>query len=238
MNPSLGSILLRSLALASALATTALPPAHAQPDAPSSSDVTPAEKAVFVDPVITALKPPLELNYRYVRTSAGAEFDPGFDDTVRLALSPTAGSRCCAVRGEFLTGARALRLPELDDASVNPAGLFFLERAVRELQRQTGGQSAHFRRRIRLALAEEAKMEDGSAEWNGARVATRVVSISPFVNDGQRHRFPKYAAMQYVFVLSKDVPGGVLELRSKLPAADASAAPSFEEVMTLVPPKR
>jgi hypothetical protein len=237
MNPLPGSPRWHALALASALASIALF-AHAQQDAPSSSEVSAAEKAVFVDPEITALKPPLELNYRYVRSSAGGEFEPGFDDTVRLALSPTSDQRCCAVRGEFLTGARALRLPEIDDAGVNPAGLFFLERAVRELQRQTGGQAAHFRRRIRLALAEEAKLEGGSAEWNGARVATRVVSISPFVNDSQRNRFPKYAAMQYVFVVSKDVPGGVLELRSRLPAADASGAASFEEVMTLVPPKR
>lgn len=210
-------------------------PTHAQSgDTPAEPSA--AERAVFVEPDISALKPPLSLDYRFVRSSAGGDFEPGFDDKVRLALAAGPEARCCTVRGEFLSGARALRLPEIEDARVNPVNLFFLERAVRELQRLTGGQSAHFRRRIRLALADEAQPVAGSADWNGRRVATTVIRIAPFAKDEQRNRFPRYAAMQYEFVLSPDVPGGVLELRARLPAADAAAPPSFEEVLTLVAP--
>lgn len=230
---------MKPAAFASALVAAALlaGAARAQSgDAPSEPSA--AERAVFVEPELTALKPPLALDYRFVRRSAGGDFEPGFEDDVRLALRASPDGACCAVRGEFLSGANALRLPEIDDARVNPVGLFFLERAVRELQRLTGGQSAHFRRRIRLALAEEAQPVAGRADWNGRSVATTVVTVTPFVNDSQRNRFPKYAAMQYVFVLSKEVPGGVLELRARLPDSDASAAPSFEEVLTLAAPAR
>lgn len=205
-------------------------------DPAAAEEPSAAERAVFVDPVLTSLAPPTQLLYRFVRRTADTAFEPGFEDDVRIALAAGADGRCCAVSGQFLTGARALRLPEIDDARVNPVALFYLERAVRELQRLTGGQAAHFRRRIRLALAEEAKTVSGSAEWGGRRVATTVVSIAPFANDVQRNRFLKYAALQYVFTLSNDVPGGVLELRTRLPAADASGAPAFEEVLTLVAP--
>jgi len=211
--------------------------AHAQ-SSDTPSEPSAAERAVFVEPDITALKPPLSLDYRYVRTSSGGDFEPGFDDKVRLALTAKPDGLCCAVRGEFLSGARLLRLPDIEDAQVNPVNLFFLERAVRELARLTRGQAAHFRRYIRLALAEDAKPVAGSAEWNGRRVATTVIRIEPFAKDEQRHRFLKYAGMQYEFVLSKDVPGGVLELRARLPGADAAAAPAFEEVMTLAAPAK
>ena len=48
--------------------------------------------------------------------------------------------------------------------------LYFLEGEVRRLQRTTTGQAAHFRRRIRQALADKATVSEGTIRWASATV--------------------------------------------------------------------
>jgi hypothetical protein len=225
----------RRLALAALLVPAALSirPARAQPA--ESESFSAAERAVFNEPVLSAVEPPLELHYRFSRQTSDASLPPAFEDHVRLRLRLGDDGKCCSVRSEFLSGAQALSLPEIDDARVNPVTLFFLEREVRELQRQTGGQAAHFRKRIRLALVDSARVQAVRSRYGTTEVEATEVSISPFADDPQRRRYASLAAMQYRFIVSPLVPGGVLELRALLPGSDATATPRAVEVLALVP---
>jgi hypothetical protein len=225
----------RRLALAALLVPAALSmkPARSQPTGAESFSA--AERAVFNEPVLSAVEPPLELHYLFSRKASDSALPPAFEDHVRLRLRRGNDGKCCAVNSEFLSGAQELRLPELDDARVNPVTLFFLEREVRELQRQTGGQAAHFRKRIRLALVDAARVQTVRARYGTTEVEATEVSISPFADDPQRLRYASLAAMQYRFIVSPAVPGGVLELRALLPGSDAAATPRAVEVLALVP---
>jgi len=184
-----------------------------------------AEKALFVEPHLRGLRPPQRLRYRFAHRPAAASVARAasvptaapFDDEVSLHLSATPGAACCAVRGQFLSGPRELRLPEIGDAEANPVTLYFLEREVRELQRVTGGQAAHFRRRIRLALAQAQAPQPTTLRHGGRDVAGTQIEITPFVDDPQRHRFEKQATMRYRFVLSPAVPGTVWRIEAELP---------------------
>ncbi|RZU02223.1 hypothetical protein [Rivibacter subsaxonicus] len=207
------------------------PAGAAEAPAPPSA----AERAVFNEPVLSSLPLPSELRYRFVRESRDPALDPGFEDSAQMFLRRGNDGSCCSVRAEFLSGPRALQLPQFDDASVNPVTLFFLEREVRELQRLTRGQAAHFRKRIRLALVDQASMTRIRTQFDGREIEATEVRISPFLDDPSRGRFPELATMQYRFTLSPQVPGGVLELRAVLPAAEAGGAPRAEEVLTLLP---
>ncbi len=141
------------------------------------------------------------------------------------------------MHGEYLSGAMAVTLPDFDDATANPILLYFLESEVRRLQRTTKGQSAHFRRQIRMALATDAHVADATVRWNGKDVPGHAVRVAPFVDDPYRARFEREAATEYVFILSDEVPGGVAAMSATLPDPGAANAPLERRRLVLEDPQ-
>ncbi len=201
--------------LAALLSIWLASPAHAQ----DKKDFSQAERLLFMTNQLTALKPPLVLRYSFRKSGSMEE---GFEDKVSIALSKQPDGSCCAGVGEFLTGTRKLILPEVPAAEGNPVILYFLERDVREMQRLTKGSQFHFRKRIRMAVYEAAKVRDVSLQYRGKTIKGTEVDISPFLEDPNRSRYEKLAIKNYVFTLSDAVPGGVYGIRSDI--ADKSAA--------------
>lgn len=208
------SPLLRGLAACLMLGTLGAPALAAD------DPITPAEKLLFMDEHLAGLKAPATLSYRYVEQAGSAT---EVSDQVQLNLARGADGKCCDVSGNYLSGNRAQRVPPVPQARSNPVLLYFLEQQVRQLQQTTGGQSAHFRRRIRLVLSEGAVVENTTVQWAGREVPAQRITISPFLDDPQRARFEKQAQTQYRFVMSSAVPGGVVELSARSgPGDDAT----------------
>jgi hypothetical protein len=219
---------------ASALLASLLPLAGAM-DLPSAPPPPPseAERLVFVEDHLRASRSPGSLAYGYVEEAEG---QASVNDRAVLVLSAGARGRCCDVHGDYLSGARAVQLPDIPDARANPVLLYFLEGEVRRLQQATKGQAAHFRRRIRLSLADAATVTDSTIRWRGRSVPARTVRVSPFLADPYRERFQDEAATEYTFVLSDAVPGGVYQLGATLPGRAAGAAPRARRTLTLEEP--
>ena len=195
-------------------------------------DASPAERLVFLTPHLAGLKAPATLRYRFVREDPA---DGGsFSDRVELKLAAAKDSACCNVSGSFLSGPRTMNLPEVEDASANPVVMYFLEYEVRQLQRATKGQAAHFRQRIRLALVDAASVSPTRVRWNGRDVAATTVQVSPFLDDPYRARFERESHKVYAFVMSDAVPGGVYQIRTTLPASGPGTS-AVDESLTLVP---
>jgi hypothetical protein len=192
--------------------------------------ITAAERLLFTDNHLARLQPPATLRYRYSEQAGSAA---EVNDEVVLKLTRSADGTCCDVTGSYLSGARVQRVPPVPDARSNPVLLYFLEHQVRGLQQATGGQAAHFRRRIRLVLSENATVENITVPWAGKDVPAQRISISPFLDDPQRHRFDKQAQAQYRFVLSSAVPGGIIELSARSGPGDDATRQS----LTLQPAK-
>ena len=197
--------------LVSVVSTTAAAAEPAQPQAP---DASPAERLVFMQPHLANIRPPRTLRYAYVEEG---EVSGPISDLMSIELRASAAGVCCDVRGSFLSGPRALQLPEITEARSNPALLYFLEHEVRRLQQQTKGQSAHFRQRIRLALAHDATITPTTIRWRGQETPAQVVRIAPFLDDPYRQRFEEMSKKEYAFVLSEAVPGGVFQVLATLP---------------------
>lgn len=193
----------------SLLACTALP-VQAQQD---KKDFSKAERLLFMTNQLAPLRPPITLRYSFRKSGSMEE---GFEDSVSIALSKQPDGSCCSGIGEFLTGARKLKLPEVPSAEGNPVILYFLEHDVREMQRLTKGSQYHFRKRIRMAVYQGAKVRDVSLNYRGKAVAGTEVEISPYLDDPNRPRYEKLALKQYVFMLSDAVPGGVYGIRSSV----------------------
>ncbi|MFO1220424.1 MAG: hypothetical protein U1E89_18835 [Burkholderiaceae bacterium] len=206
--------------------------ALAQPQATAPSE---AERLVFMDPHLAGITPPRTLRYAYAE-QGGA--DGPRSERMTLELRADAGGACCDVRGRFLAPPRALQLPEIAAARSNPALLYFLEHEVRQLQQQTRGQSAHFRQRIRLALANDARVAATTVRWQGREVPARGVQIAPFVDDPYRQRFEALAKKEYTFVLSTSVPGGLYQVRTSLPGTPQRETLTLEEDIDAAAPRR
>ena len=231
-----------AIAAAAAVARAESPPllvaqAQARPaaDAASASEpISEAERLLFMHPHLATVRKPGTLSYAYSAQAAASASPP---DRATLALRTRADGSCCSVHGEYLSGAMAVNLPDFDDATANPIVLYFLESEVRRLQRTTTGQSAHFRRQIRMSLATGARVVDTTVRWNGKDVPGHVVRVAPFVDDPYRARFEREAAMEYVFILSDEVPGGVAAMSATLPDPGAANAPLERRRLVLEDPQ-
>lgn len=204
------ALVVRMAAVAAALGLAGAPAGRA------ADNFSPAEQAVFLADHLQGTKPPRVLAYVFRHSGGDA-----FDDRVALRLQPAAGGGCCKADTEFLSGGRRVVLPPVEAARANPVILSFLEHDVREMERLTGGKSAYFRKRIRMAIFEGAHIEDTTAGYEGRAVAARRVVVEPYHGDARRDRLGPYERKRYEFVLSKDVPGGVLALRTHVPGVDA-----------------
>jgi hypothetical protein len=196
----------------------------------AANDISAAERAVFVDNHLAQLKPPQTLQYNF---SKSGTLEPPFDDRVLLKLTALADGSCCAASAEFFTGARQMRQPEIESAQGNPAILYFLERDIHEMERLTKGKANYFRKRIRMAVFDSAKMRTLDLPYRGQPVSVQEISITPYVDDPNRPRFAKLASKRYVFLLSKDVPGGLYGIRTQIDGATAADAPLLVEALML-----
>jgi hypothetical protein len=208
------------IALASLLICT---PLHANE---AQHDFSAAERLLFTDYQLANVKAPATLRYSFRKSGT---IEPGFDDTVALALSPGTGGRCCAAHTEFLSGERRLPLPDLPDAEGNPVILHFLERELREMQRLTKGSQSHFRKRIRMAVFDGATVQPVVLRFQGREVKGQEVRITPFADDPNRPRYEQLARKEYRFVLSGAVPGGLYGIHAMVPAGDHVAPPLLVE---------
>jgi hypothetical protein len=208
------------------LLAAALPLAAAQEPPALAAAPSAAERLVFQQAHLAGIRGPRVLRYQYVEEADG---QPRATDRAVLTLAPDGTGRCCDAQGDYLSGARAVKLPDIPAARSNPMLLYFLEGEVRRLQQTTKGQAAHFRRRIRLALADEATITEATIRWRAASVPARSVRIAPFAADPFRNRFADQAATEYVFVFSDAVPGGVYQLGAALPGTATRRTLTLEE---------
>lgn len=194
-----------------------------------SGAVSAAEQRIFLAPHLQGLLPGTVLRYAFAH---GGTLEPGYTGTLELQLRAGANGRCCDASASFPEAQGPRSMPLVEGASANPVILYFLEHDLREMQRLTRGQMNHFRRRIRLALAEDARSDDTRVRWQGRELPAQRLQVSPYLEDPMRNRFEQYAAKRYEFVLA-DVPGGVVQLRTLLPGAQSGQPPLLEETLTL-----
>lgn len=196
--------------------------------AEAATPVSEAERLVFEEAHLDNLPATASLHYRYHRSETG---QAEVDDEVVLTARPEEGKER-VVHVDYLHGERHLALPDVADPTSNPLILYFLEADVRDMHRRLGGQENYFRRRIRLALAEGAKLSDVVVSHEGKTLQATRVEIRPYAADEQQERLRGMGNKTYRFTLSRLVPGGVYELSTHV-TAPVGGQPLFEEVVTL-----
>ena len=220
-------ILYSRLAVALAVATLSFagPVQSADP-----SQISDAENRLFVDDHLRGLSGPTTLEYAY--TKRGSLEGP-VDDFAQVIVGPPSTGGGQSVKVEYLTETRKLELSDIDAANANPVILFFLERDVREMHRLTGGSINYYRKRIRMALAEGGQVQATTLNIGPRRIEATEIQIAPYRDDPARSRYEKFAEKTYIFTLSDDVPGKVVELRSELSTPPGAAGNGHEIVIKI-----
>jgi hypothetical protein len=188
------------------------------PGVSAQSAVSEAEQRLFLDGHLANLPDKAAVRYDYAKTGT---LEPTLEDRVRLEVEKGPQGRRTHV--DYLTGDNAFFLPDIESANGNPVILSFLERDVREMERRTGGRANYFRRRVRLALAEDAQIDAVTVDLDGRPLEAVRISIRPYLDDPLKARFRAFAGKVYFFTICPKVPGMVYELRTEV--RDAGAPP-------------
>ena len=214
-----------AIGLAAALLCCAVGVARADSD-----PISPAETLLFMTSHLKQLPTPNRLHYAFLKSGT---LEKGFADTIDIDVTGAAdGSKKGVAR--FFSGTRKIEYPEVEHAEGNPVLLFYLEREIHEMARLTGGQANYFRKRIRLALAQTARIKPIDISFGGQTIGAQQITISPYADDPNRSKFERLAAKQYVFTLSDKIPGSVYQVRGLVPpAGEAAKDPVIDETLTL-----
>jgi hypothetical protein len=178
-------------------------------------------------------KAPATLVYEFRKLS---NVEPAFTDSVQLDVSRSKGQLHAVLH--FLSGERKRDLPMVDDVHGNPVLLGFLERDIAEMKRLTGGSATYFRKRIRMALANGARVTPERITYQGKAIQGQAVRIQPYVDDPLHARFENYVRKTYTFVISDAVPGGVYRVSTSLANAGGNLSSGAQVAQGTAAPGR
>jgi hypothetical protein len=189
-------------------------PGATAPQQGSDDDPTAVETLLFSTDHMVGVATPVRLEYRFSCNGPSP-----FSDRVILTVTGE-GSR--NVVPDYLSDGRHVDFPGVEDAHGNPLLLYFLEHDLREMQRQTQGQTGYFRRVLRRAMGDRGlAIEEGEAPVGGHSVHVRRIVLVPF--RGERDaalRYPRIKEKTYEFVLSTDIPGQIVSLATHVTSDD------------------
>ncbi|ERJ18484.1 hypothetical protein SSPSH_002565 [Salinisphaera shabanensis E1L3A] len=218
-------LLLASLVVA-CTGVFAAPSSGEKPD----DDFSQANRLLFMTDHLQNLQPPATLDYEF---SHRADDGESYDDRVVLDIEQGDGAGK-QVAVDFLSGDRHRYVPDVGNARGNPIIMMFLQNDVSTLAQRTGGSWRYFQRQIKFALQDKAQVTQETARFDGNTVAVKRIQLLPYASEKtHREKMAGAAQRRYTFVLSDDVPGGVLEISAETPAAQGQVA-SLDK-LTLTP---
>ena len=178
--------------------------------------------------------PGQKLRYDFSRSGS---LEEGFTDDIEMEIIKAHDDGTRSVRLRFFSGSRQLKsiLPQsVNRVSGNPVLGAYMSGNVREMNRLTDGNWRYFRRRIKLALSTEARIDDITISYDGKDIAAKKISITPYSSDPGKERYPPgFAAKLYEFILAEEVPGMLYSIRVLIPAVDTVSGnqPQLEELL-------
>lgn len=153
--------------------------------------------------------------------------DPGAipDGRLTIEVSASADGSGTVAGVSFDEADRQVVLPPAPTSAGHPVLLVFLESTVNSLARIAGGSPFYIRNRFIEAFDEPSAVEPLVVGVAGTEVAGERLTFRPFEADPNRERMGALAELELRFVLSQEVPGGLV-------SATATAG-EFSHVITL-----
>lgn len=116
---------------------------------------------------------------------------------------------------EFLSGPDHIAFPAAEGYRGNPVAVQFLERDIRDMALATGRSTDYFRNRIRKAF-RDPQIETTQATVDNTTVDAVAIEVRPFQADPNLVSFDGYAGKEYHFLYSEQVPGDLIDIRTRM----------------------
>lgn len=211
-----------ALVLLTGAATLPAPAAAADPNAVTTEDVkfSEAETLLWMSDQLAAVQAPSVLTYSFVKDGS---YEKGFEDRILFTVTKIHPDGMKAAALDFFTGQRHFPVPAVDSTDVNPVLKVYFQGDAYEMNRLTdpNGQARerwrYFQRRIKLALAENAKVEPVKISFDGREYDAKRISFEPYKQDPKRAEFEKFADKRYTVTVADTLPGYVYEIITEVP---------------------
>lgn len=173
------------------------------------------------------------LEYSHARDgTAGEALSPLADGRVEIVLAEAEDSPDRSARVTLTEGERARQLTPFPGRGANPVLMTFLETSVRRMATITGGSPFYIRNRFKAALFDGGESRPVTLSFDGQDIAATELVFHPFEGDPNSARMGDFAGLELRFVVSEEVPGGLLLLSAATPATGDDTA-AYRETITL-----
>lgn len=174
-----------------------------------------------------------ELKYSFERhVSEEKLLGPAFSDEIKVDVAKVHDDGKRDVDVAIFSGDRGRDPRHLTGMTANPLLVFYLDRAVSNYSMLAGGSKGYLKNRFRLALRTTARIETAKIKYNGKVVEGHHVLVEPYVNDPNKEKMSGYEKSRFDVFVSEEVPGFLVELKSKFESA-SPGAPDLEERIIL-----
>lgn len=192
-----------------------------------------AETLMWMEDHLGNISEPIEIQYDF---SKGGSYEDGFSDRVTMDVIEFHEDGSRSVEMQFFTGHRenkTIRPNQLNEIHGNPVLGIYMQGDVYEMDRLTDGNWRYFHRRIKLALSENADVENVKITHDGKEIEAEKVTLAPYVKDPNRVEFDEFADKTYEFIFSEEIPGELYQIRTVIPNnVEQDAEPLITETLT------
>lgn len=194
------------LVLAVGLAVGAQVAAAAAADEPKATDL------IFEHRHLANVEPGKTIDYKFTRTVTDPQIlgAPFTDDiTLKVVADKEDGKKDIDL--QIYTGQRARDLQKLEKFSINPVFAVFFSQAVSTFNQLAGGQANYLQNSFSNGWLK-AKVEPVKVTYDGKQIDAYHISMTPYAGDKYELKMQGWEGAEYDIVVSKDVPGEIVDL--------------------------
>jgi len=162
------------------------------------------------------------LTYDYHRIASNpALYGPTFRDTIKLTIDKGSSNETRTIKVDLFSGANRRPAGPFEDMSGNPILSLFLEHHIEVLSQIYHANPRYLKNAIRAAFRDKAEIDEAKVMVDGKPLPGWRVQITPFKDDPNKARLNGLDAMTYQFLVAKDLPGEIADIKVTAPGPNA-----------------
>jgi hypothetical protein len=174
-----------------------------------------------------------EVTYRFEKKGSNEQLvGKDYADDIRLGVAKVDDKGGRDVVFKVFTGPNARDPQNWPELTINPLFIWYLDRAVSTFNSLAGGSHMYIKHKIREALSA-AEAEAVKVDFNGKSIDGYKITVAPFAEDPNASKMQGYHKSDFVIVVSNQVPGYFVDLRSHFVTTQA-AGPELNEQIKVV----
>lgn len=181
----------------------------------AAADEPDAVKLIFESEHLSNIEQGDQVEYKATRSVTNQDLLglPYSDEiTLKVVGAEAAGKK--DVHLQIYTGERARDLQKMAGMSINPVFVLYMDQAVNTFSQLAGGKRAYLKRVFSLALKDKAEIKPVKVQYKGKPIDAYRISITPYADDKAAAKMEGWDKSKFVFVVSKQVPGEIVDLHS------------------------